>query len=403
MTDLEQKLKQTYAERLDHLDLAGGDVGAARRAGTRLRARRRATLAVAAVAVVAVATGGSLLGTGRISIGPSDTHGDWHELPAPPLSPRAYAESTWTGRELIVLGGTSDPCPPNASCVGPEKELSDGAAFDPATDTWRSIADAPVPVGPGDRLLRVGARVLLRHPVEHGSAQWFRYDPTRDSWTPIDEPVGNADLPSAFGARAYVIAGRRVFSYDVASSGWAALPRDPITPRLTNRRVTATPYGPVVTGYEPQDGIVDFVSADVYDGTSWHRFHTNITGNDWAWVGDRMVDFDSSQHQGVDAGPQPGGQLDPATGRSGPLPESALETPEDPWSPNAVGPGPWAASWGLVYDVAHERAWKLPRPGGAPDLGVSAAWAGGRLLAFGGVGYGSGGADVTNRAWLYTP
>jgi hypothetical protein len=98
-----------------------------------------------------------------------------------------------------------------------------------------------------------------------------------------------------------------------------------------------------------------------------------------------------------------GGTLDPSTGRSSPLPDSALETPEDPWSPNAVGPGPWAATWGLVYDVSKGRAWTLPRPEeGAPDLGTTAVWVDGTLLVFGGTSFGDGSA-VTDHAWLYTP
>jgi hypothetical protein len=408
MTDLEQQLKQTYAGRLDALDLTGGDVGAARRDGARMRVRRRAGVGLAALAVVAVTAAGSLFGTGQLPIGPSQDVGHWKELPAAPLSPRSGAESVWTGREVIVLGGEEQPCPASADCADPAEYLRDGAAYDPQTNTWHRIAKAPVPVGAGDRLLSAAGHVILRHWQQHGS-RLFVYDPQTDEWLEI--PSFFKDLPSAYGDDIYGFGNDRahhgrLVMYDALAGVWnERIPRDPIQPELTQRRVTATPYGPVVTGYEPQDGIVDFVSADVYDGASWHRFHTNITGNDWAWVGDRMVDFDSSQHQGAETrvGPSLGGTLDPATGRSRPLPDSALETPPNPWSPNAVGPGRWAACWGLVYDVAAGKAWTLPRPDGAPDDGVTAAWADGRLLAFGGADYGSEGADVTNRAWLYTP
>jgi hypothetical protein len=409
MTDVEQLLKQTYAERLDALEPTGRDVGAARREGARMRTKRRLTAGVAAVAVVAVAAAGSLLGTGRLSIGPADGHGSWRELRTPPLSPRAYALSVWTGREVVVLGGSPDPCPPSADCVAADQELRDGAAYDPQTDAWHSIAPAPVPVGPGDRLLSAAGRVVLRHWQQHGS-RLFVFDPQTNEWFEI--PSFFQDLPSAYGDDVYGFGDDRahrgrLVMYNARAGVWnKRIPADRIQPKLTDRRVTATPYGPVVTGYEPSDSIIEFVSADIYDGTSWHRLPaTKITGNDWAWAGDRMIDFDSVQHQGdeTQAGPQLGGQLDPSSGRSGPLPASALETPGDPWSPNAVGPGPWAACWGLAYDVAHGRAWKLPRPNGVPDDGVSAAWADGQLLAFGGADYGSDGANATNHAWLYTP
>jgi hypothetical protein len=98
-----------------------------------------------------------------------------------------------------------------------------------------------------------------------------------------------------------------------------------------------------------------------------------------------------------------GGRLDPGTGRWSRLPAATLETPEGGWSPVAVGPGSWAACWGLVYDVASGRVATLPGPDGAPDAGVTASWAGDRLLAFGGSSSGSDGSAVTNHAWLWSP
>jgi hypothetical protein len=71
----------------------------------------------------------------------------------------------------------------------------------------------------------------------------------------------------------------------------------------------------------------------------------------------------------------------------------------------AIGPGPWAVCWGLVYDVAGGEAWTLPRPPDALDQGTAAVWTGGSLFVF-------GGADLTGeapqrhttaKAWLYTP
>jgi hypothetical protein len=349
-----------------------------------------------------------LLGTGRVSIGPSHGRGDWVELPAAPLSPRSDALSAWTGTEVVVLGGSPNPCPPNADCASPDRELRDGAAYDPTTKKWHPIADAPVPVGPGDRLLGAGGRLVLRHWQQHGS-RLFVYDPGADEWTRI--PALFADLPSAYGDDVYGFDARpsrkgRLVMYDAARGVWdERIPRDPHQ-RLLQPRVTATPYGPVVTGYLALNGVSLPVTADLYDGTSWHRLPpTRIMGNDWAWAGDRMVDFDSFEHQGMDPQPgsQLGGTLDPTTGRSAPLPDSALETPDDPWSPNAVGPDRWATTWGLVYDVTAGEAWTLPRPDGAPDLGVTATWADGRLLAFGGATFGAGGTRLTDHAWLWTP
>ena len=410
--DLEQRLKETYADRLGGLEPSGGDVAEARRMGVRMRSRRRLVVGAAAAVAVVLAVGGTLVGTGRVSVGPSHGRGSWREVPAAPISPRANALSVWTGREVVVLGGEAQPCAPNADYCGlGEADLRDGAAYDPRSNTWRDIPPAPVPVGPGDRLVVADGVVVLRHWLQHGS-RWFTYEPDHHRWSRIDRvPAGVGDLPSAYGSKVYALLGRRVAVYDVRSFRWSVLPPDLQGRSLRQRRVTATPFGPVVTGYDSAaaaDGSVSTtpVVADVFDGTAWDRLPpSGIAGNDWSWVGDRMVDFDSFAHQGM--APRPGlalgGLLDPSSGRWSPLPDSALETPEHSWSAVAFGPGAWAACWGLVYDVAGGEAWTLPRPHDAPDQGVTATWAGDRLLAFGGASFGSNGSTASNHAWLYTP
>ncbi len=409
--DLEEQLRAAYAERLDALDVRSGDPGGARRTGARMRTRRRLALGAAAAVVAAVAVGGTLIGTGRVTVTPSHSMGHWRQLPTPPLSPRAYAVSVWTGREAVFVGGEEHPCPPNADCALAASGRSDGAAYDPETDTWRRISPAPVPVDSGDRLLAAGGRVVLRHYPRSGHpASWWVYDPAADSWGRAAQPPrGTRDLPSSYGSLVYEVDGRRVVVYDVRTDTWSSLPRDPGASVLIRRRVTATPAGPVLTGLPAYNGLgPDTVLADLYDGHRWRRLRppTGQLGNDWAWAGDRMVDFDSFEHQGMAtrSGLSLGGTLDPVSGRWSPLPDSALRTPADPWSPAVVGPGPWAAGWGLVYDVDAGRAWPLERPDGAASDAMSGVWAGGRLVVFGGVDWRQGSEGrVSNHAWLYTP
>lgn len=61
-----------------------------------------------------------------------------------PLAPRFDPAVVWTGDEMLVVGGYDR----NGD------EFDDGAAYDPATNTWRSIASVPV-----DRDQRTGAGV----------------------------------------------------------------------------------------------------------------------------------------------------------------------------------------------------------------------------------------------------
>jgi hypothetical protein len=60
--------------------------------------------------------------------------GTWRTLPAAPLSARAPVATVWTGTEMIVWGSTRRDKP----------GARDGAAFDPRANRWRTIAAAPV-------------------------------------------------------------------------------------------------------------------------------------------------------------------------------------------------------------------------------------------------------------------
>jgi hypothetical protein len=64
--------------------------------------------------------------------------GEWTPVGAAPLSPRYHATGVWTGSEMIVVGGW------DLDDDGFIRGLDDGAAYNPATDTWRQIASAPV-------------------------------------------------------------------------------------------------------------------------------------------------------------------------------------------------------------------------------------------------------------------
>lgn len=107
---------------------------------------RRPGVAPLPAAVVLVVTAAAVAwvahaGGGYASAGAAGT---WERAPTPPLGPRERAVGVWTGREAIVVGGAGPPFyPPDWD--GPTVEpppLRDGAAFDPRTASWRSIAPA---------------------------------------------------------------------------------------------------------------------------------------------------------------------------------------------------------------------------------------------------------------------
>jgi hypothetical protein len=113
----------------------------------------------------------------------------WRMLPPAPLSEDLGSWPTyrgaWTGEELVVWGG------PDAA----------GAAYDPEADTWRPIANGPL----GPRTHFAMALVAGEHPevvVAGGAAgsegrpsvEVAAYDPATDSWRSLpDLPEGRVD------------------------------------------------------------------------------------------------------------------------------------------------------------------------------------------------------------------
>jgi hypothetical protein len=166
----------------------------------------------------------------------------WVRLPASPLPARHEAAGAWLGGQFVLVGGWDDPpCPPAAACVPPARPaLRDGAGFDPATGSWRRIADAPVPVATGSW----GAPVVLGDTMylltgsadRHDSPKaLLAYDPSTDVWTRLPAPPARDGLSLvAAGTRLVAsddTAGRRPavdYVFDLSTKRWQALPRDPL-------------------------------------------------------------------------------------------------------------------------------------------------------------------------------
>jgi len=61
----------------------------------------------------------------------------WYPIATPALATRLYQAAVWTGSEMVIWGG-SDPSPNNIL-------YSDGARYNPATDTWSAMTAANAP------------------------------------------------------------------------------------------------------------------------------------------------------------------------------------------------------------------------------------------------------------------
>lgn len=181
--------------------------------------------------------------------GPETAGGEWIELPEPPLSPRTGASAAWTGEEVVVVGGWEFLCPPNADCdPPPDPPFVDGAAYDPAARTWRSIADAPMDVR-GVFPAVVDGAVYLLAPGEADRFTLLGYDPVADSWTELPAPLagGYHELASVGSSLvAYADSDERGevpdWRFDVTTGEWSELPDDPL-PAMYDRSVVAADDG----------------------------------------------------------------------------------------------------------------------------------------------------------------
>jgi|GEM_PF-6033015 len=113
----------------------------------------------------------------------------WRQLPDAPIPPRQNAASVWTGREWIIWGGGGD-----------DGEYSDGAAYDPATDRWRTLADAPLGARKAPAVWTGTEMVVMAGSRGGGTsvccgstalADGAAYEPVTDTWRSLRSTVGH--------------------------------------------------------------------------------------------------------------------------------------------------------------------------------------------------------------------
>lgn len=196
-----------------------------------------------------------LAGCGEVaSPGTATVDGSWTVTAQSPVAPRHDPLVVAVGGLGLVLGGSdSQPCPPGASCVGPDRPaLRDGATYDPARDTWRLITDGPVPI---EGLIEgqaavVGDTVYLLVASRQNSDEYafVSYDVSDDHWERlIAPPLATYSALAAAGDRVIAYASTHEYFadptgtvglealpddmvYDPATKAWTALPPDPVRP-----------------------------------------------------------------------------------------------------------------------------------------------------------------------------
>jgi DNA-binding CsgD family transcriptional regulator len=207
-----------------------------------------AALAVAVpIAAILMTASGDDDGSPGVS-SPMVFSGQWERLPEPPIRPRANVVSVWTGQEALFVGGDTFVCSPGANCVAPpEPPFQDGAVYDPVTNAWRRIADAPVPIRWASTAVLDGQVYFLAYPFNTAETAFLRYDIGEDEWTELDRPPGQPGFHYIVATDTAIIAYAtthergeiRDYRFDTTFEEWTALPPDPLAPSFDRSMVWA--------------------------------------------------------------------------------------------------------------------------------------------------------------------
>lgn len=314
-------------------------------------------------------------------------------------SPRMDHTAVWTGKEMIVWGGH------DGTWV---TRLSTGAAYDPATDTWRPVAGLGAPRGRvGHVAVWTGSRMIVWGGYD--GAVWLDdgglYDPDSDTWAPL--ALTNAPVPRSrpggawtgselliwggYGGTdlgSYLSSGGR---YVVEPPGWTAMPSGGPSARLDHGTVwTGTElivWGGTGGGAILGDGrrfapaTSTWTAVPLAGAPAARQHHAAV------WTGTEMIVWGGDDWGGDLA---TGGRYDPQAGTW--TPTSLDGAPHPRREHEAVWTGDRMIVWGGyygtggIYDPVHD-TWattSVEPATPAPGAGHSAVWADGEMIVWGG-------------------
>ncbi|MGZ4363012.1 MAG: hypothetical protein ACXVFF_12150 [Gaiellaceae bacterium] len=117
----------------------------------------------------------------------------WQSLPKAPIAGRIGAGVVWTGKKMIVWGGYA-----RSENAG---QAADGAAYDPATRTWRTIAPSPAGVqgdGGAGVVWTGDAMVVWASSSPDGPVGAAVYNPRTNTWRRL--PAGPLGIREGYAS-----------------------------------------------------------------------------------------------------------------------------------------------------------------------------------------------------------
>lgn len=167
---------------------------------------------------------------------------EWQRLADSPIDQLIQAHPIWTGHELIVWGGNFNG----------EEAPARGAAYDPATNKWRSIAAAPLSTRENPTIVWTGHEMIVWGGLSNGTTtaadrvEGAAYDPATDSWRelPASGAERNELSAAAWTGKEMVVCLTSVVStglpsgpavvglaYDPETNRWRDIASSPLSPR----------------------------------------------------------------------------------------------------------------------------------------------------------------------------
>ncbi len=338
MTMLEQRLREQLPELADAWvaratapdpDASTIDIGGAFGPERERRLGWRPLLAIAA-ATLLVIVGGLVVLDRRAAEQPAPattpaTFGTWRPIADAPIPTRPYAVSGWTGTEALFWAGSS---------LSRGFAFTDGALYDPATDSWRTLAvpgwghpgltgvfldgqlyalakgggvRLDVATGEWTDLARVET-MFLAATVATDDAVWgigpaalnaagqpdlaiARYEPDTDSWTygpTFDGTAATADAVAGLsrletdvvwtGAEIVAWDGRSGgVAFDPATATWRTIEFPEVPDLVRDSHLTVTDAGPTaIVEIHRGDPAVAVLGVAVESGGGWQWLETQI-------------------------------------------------------------------------------------------------------------------------------
>ncbi|HEX6852403.1 MAG TPA: hypothetical protein VF139_13475 [Candidatus Polarisedimenticolaceae bacterium] len=356
----------------------------------------------------------AVLGTGAAYDPVGDTWSPIASSGAP--GPRNRHTAVWTGTVMVVWGGF------DANGVA----VATGARYNPATDSWAATRTAGAPgargghsaVWSGSRMIVWGGESLFLGLVAGGG----RYDPAGDSWSALattGAPAPRVDHTAVWtGTRMIVWGGFTESgdaddgaSYDATGNAWTAL--NSVGAPAGRGRHVAVWTGTSMLIWGGTGGGSYFNGGGRYDpaANAWSAISTSGApqGRDRAaavWTGTHMIVWGGGGENSVPR-QDTGGRYDPLADAW--LPTESGDTPAPRTDHVTVWTGAFMLVWGgrgatgeflyegTRYDPLVDAWSPMGSTGAPPQYSSAVAWAGGRLVVWG------GGPGPTNAGARYDP